>query len=78
MYCSDRISDFIGKGCLGRKQQDKETKGDSFVRWLAVLGFMVMMLPSRLSLGNHSDSEDLPICMHPSINDSRRKILVSS
>ena len=27
------------------------------VRWLAVLGFMVMGLVSRLSLANHSDSE---------------------
>ena len=78
MYCSDRTSDFIGKGCLGRKQQGKETKADSSARRLAVLGFMVMGLVSRLSLGNHSDSGALPMCMSPSTNDSRRKILGSS
>ena len=57
MYRSDRTSDFIGKGCLGRKQQGKETKADSSARRLAVLGFMVMGLVSGLSLANHSDSE---------------------
>ena len=35
----------------------KGTQENSSVTWLAVLGFMVMGLFSRLSLVNHSDSE---------------------
>ena len=78
MYCSDRTSDFIGSGFLGRKQEGKETEGDSSAMWLAVWGFMVMGLVSRLSLGNHSDSGALPWHMRPSTKDSRGKILGSS
>ena len=39
----------------GGEQQGKGTQENSSVTWLAVLGFMVMGLISRLSLANHSD-----------------------
>ena len=35
----------------------KETQENSSATWLAVSGFTVMGLVSRLSLANHSDSE---------------------
>ena len=54
---ADRARDFIGKGHPGGEQQGKGTQENSSVTWLAVSGFMVMELVSRLSLANHSDSE---------------------
>ena len=48
--------DFTGKGHPGREQQGKGTQEGCCATWLAVSGFMVMWLASRLSLANHSDS----------------------
>ena len=48
---------FIGKGHPGGEQQGKRTQENCSVTGLAVSGFMVMGLVSRLSLANHSDSE---------------------
>ena len=76
--CTEKARDFIGKGHPGREQQGKGTQENCSATWLAVPDFMVMGLVSRLSLGNHSDSGALPMCMSPSTNDSRRKILGSS
>ena len=50
--CADKASDFIGKGHPGGEQL-----GNCSVTWLAVSGFIVMGLVSRLSLANYSDSE---------------------
>ena len=47
---ADKARDFIGKGSLGREQEDCSAM------WLAFLGFMEMGLVSRLPLANHSDS----------------------
>ena len=47
--------DCIGKG-LGGEQQGKGTQENCSAMWLAVSGFMVMGLVSRLSVANHSDS----------------------
>ena len=55
--CANKARDFIGKGCLGGEQEGKGTQENCFVTWLAVSGFMVVGLVSRLSLANHSDSE---------------------
>ena len=44
------------KGHLGRDQQGEETQEDCSAMQLAVSGFMVMGLASRLSLANRSDS----------------------
>ena len=55
--CSDKARDFIGKGCLGWEQYGNRTQEHCSATCLAVLGFMVMGLVSRLSLANHSDSE---------------------
>ena len=41
----------------GREQEGKGTQENCSVTWLAVSGFIVMGLVSRLSLANHSDSE---------------------
>ena len=49
--------DFIGKGLPGGGQEGKGIQENRSVIWLAVSGFMVMGLVSRLSLANHSDSE---------------------
>ena len=53
---ADKARDFIGKGCLGREQEGKGTQEDCSAMRLAVLGFMVIGLVSRLPLANHSDS----------------------
>ena len=45
------------KGHLGGEQQGKGTQENCSATWLTVSGFMVMVLDSRLSLANHSDSE---------------------
>ena len=55
--CADKARDFIGKGHPGGEQQGKGTQENCSATWLAVSGFMVMRLVSRLSLANHSDSE---------------------
>ena len=52
---ADKARDFIGKGCPGGEQEGKGTQENCSVTWLAVSGFMVMGLVSRLSLANHSD-----------------------
>ena len=49
----DRARDLVGKGCLGREQQGKRTQGNCSATRLAVSGFMVTVLVSRLSLANH-------------------------
>ena len=54
--CADKARDFIGKGHPGGEQQGKGTQENCSAMWLAVSGFMVMGLVSRLSLANHSDS----------------------
>ena len=55
--CADKARDFIGKGCPGGEQEGKGTQENCSVTWLAVSGFMVMGLVSRLSLADHSDPE---------------------
>ena len=55
--CADKARHFIGKGCLGGEQQGKGTQEDCSARWLAVSGFMVIGLVSRLSSASHSNSE---------------------
>ena len=45
------------QGRPGGEQSGKGTQEDRSAMWLAVLGFMVMGLVSRLSVANHSDSE---------------------
>ena len=45
----------LGK-CLGREQEGKGSQENCSVLWLAVVGFMVMGIVSRLSLASHSDS----------------------
>ena len=54
---ADKASDFTGKGHPGGEQKGKGTHENSSATWLAVSGFMVLALVSRLSLANHSDSE---------------------
>ena len=53
--CADKARDFIGTGHPGGEQEGKGTQNCS-ATWLAVSGFMVMGLVSRLSLANRSDS----------------------
>ena len=50
---ADKAKNFIGKGRPGGEQQGKGNQENCFAAWLAVLGFMVMGLASRLSLANH-------------------------
>ena len=47
---------FIEKGFPSGEQQGKGTQEDCSAMWLAVSGFMVIRLVSRLFLANHSDS----------------------
>ena len=47
----------LGKGPPGGEQECKGTQENCSATWLAVSGFMVMGLVSRLSLANHSDSD---------------------
>ena len=61
---ADKARDFIGKGLPDGEQEGKGTQGEPrnpgqncSATWLAVSGFMVMGLISRLSLANHFDSE---------------------
>ena len=53
---SDNARDFIRKGRLSGEQQGKGIQGNCSATWLTVLGFMVIVLLSRMSLVNHSDS----------------------
>ena len=57
--CACKARDFIGKGRPGGEQegQGQGTQENCSAIWLAVSGFMVTGLVSRLSLANHSDSE---------------------
>ena len=55
--CADKARDFIGKGHPGGEQEGKGTQENCSAPWLAVLGFMVMELVSRWSLGTQSNSE---------------------
>ena len=55
--CADKARDFIGKGRPGGEQEGQGTRENCSVTWLAVSGFMVMGLVSRLSLASHSNSE---------------------
>ena len=54
--CADKDREFVGKGLLRGEQEGKGTQEDCSAMWLAVLGFMVMGLVSRLTLANLSDS----------------------
>ena len=56
----------------GGEQQGKGTQENSSVTWLAVSGFMVMGLVSRLSLANHSDSVPCSAKMDARKKDSGR------
>ena len=56
IYFANKARDFIGKWCLGGKQQGEGTQENCSAMWLAVSGFMVMGLVAGLSLANHSDS----------------------
>ena len=49
----------LGRGARVESSRVREP-GRTAVTWLAVLGFMVMGLVSRLSLANHSDSRVFP------------------
>ena len=54
---ADKARDFSGKGHLDGEQAGKGMLENCSATRLAVLGFMVMGLLSRLSLTSHSDSE---------------------
>ena len=71
--CADKARDFIGKGHLGGEQEGKGTQENCSVTWLAVSGFMVMGLVSRLSLANHSDSESFLVVPCSAKMDAREK-----
>ena len=73
---ADKARDFIGKMCPGREQV-RGTQENCSATWLAVSGFMVLGLVSRLSLANHSDSRVLPgaACLVQSIWMPVRRIL---
>ena len=55
--CADKARDFTGEGRPGGEQDSKGTQENSSAMWLAVSGFMVLGLVSRLCLANLSDSE---------------------
>ena len=52
------------------KQEGEGTQENCSAMWLAVLGFMVMGLVSRLSLVSHSDSESF-LVVHVSFSQDR-------
>ena len=53
---ADKARDFIGKGCPGGEQEGKRTQDNCCATWVAVSGFVVMGLVSRLSLANQGPS----------------------
>ena len=57
----------LGKGPPGGEQECKGTQENCSATWLAVSGFMVMGLVSRLSLANHSNSESF-LVVHASLS----------
>ena len=58
----------------GGEQEGKETQENSSVTWLAVSGFMVIGLVSRLSLASHTDSSSSWWCTPCSAKmDAREK-----
>ena len=56
----------LGRGARVESSRVREP-GRTAVTWLAVLGFMVMGLVSRLSLANHSNSESF-LVVHASLS----------
>ena len=54
---ADKARDFTGKRRPGEEQEGKGTLEDYSATWLEVLGFMVMILVSRLSLANHCSAK---------------------
>ena len=60
----------LGRGARVESSRVREP-GRTAVTWLAVLGFMVMGLVSRLSLANHSDSESFRVA-HALLSPARR------
>ena len=57
----------LGKGPRGGEQEGKGTQENCSAVWLAVLGFMMMGLVSRLSLANHFNSESFLVA-HASLS----------
>ena len=57
----------LGKGPRGGEQEGKGTQENCSAAWIAVLGFMMMGLVSRLSLANHSNSESFLVA-HASLS----------
>ena len=53
---ANHARDFIGKGHVGGEKQGKGNSEDCSAMWFAVSGFIVMLLVSRLSRHDHSDS----------------------
>ena len=51
------------KRAPGIQQQSKQTQETCSAMWLAVSGFMVMELVSRLSLSSHSYSESFLVAL---------------
>ena len=64
---ADKARDFLGKGHPGGEQLGKGTQENSSATRLAVSGFMVIGLVSRLSLANHSNSESFLVA-HASLS----------
>ena len=46
----------LGSGHPGGKQEGEGTRENCSAMWLSILGFIVMVMVSGLSLTNHSDS----------------------
>ena len=65
--CVFKARDFIGKECLGRKQQDKGTQENFSAMWLTVSGFIAVGLISRWSSANHCDLGSLLVA-NPSLS----------
>ena len=66
---ADKARDFLGKGHPGGEQLGKGTQENSSATRLAVSGFMVIGLVSRLSLANHSNSESFLVA-HASLSQN--------
>ena len=65
----------LGKGAWVQSRRVREPRRTALPQLAAVSGFMVMGLVSRLSLGNHSDSESLPVVPCSAKMDARERIL---